>query len=138
MSDWILRGYASGMVRERAAILTVLALLGAGCSTQSTAAGPTITPVGLVTHVLPGCTTAAQEGPVVSVRDIDGGLCRGTVGVVHDGDGRWAFVSLTGAAHHRRAQGRGVARTFHSTPGSRRVAVGLLGEALMPVTSSCW
>jgi hypothetical protein len=54
------------MVRVRAAIVTALALLGTGCSAQSTAARPAVTPVGLVTHVLPGCTTAAQEGPVVS------------------------------------------------------------------------
>jgi hypothetical protein len=77
--------------------LTALALLGAGCLAQSTAAGPAVTPVGLVTHVLPGCTTAVQKGPVVSAaaRSMVA-VPTGPFGVVTTGDCRWAFVSLTG------------------------------------------
>ena len=120
------------MVRARAAILTALALLGAGCSAQSTAAGPAVTPVGLVTHVLPGCTTAAQEGPVVSAAATSMvAVPMGPFGVVTTGDGRWAFVSLTGP------RTIGVLKVAASPVPSliRQVpvaAAGLLGETLTP------
>ena len=120
------------MVRARAAILTALALLDAGCSAQSTPAGPAAIPVGLVTHVLPGCTTAAQEGPVVSVAATSmAPVPMGPFGVVTTGDGRWAFASLTWP------RTIGVMKVAASPVPSliRQVpvaAAGLLGEALTP------
>jgi DNA-binding beta-propeller fold protein YncE len=128
------------MLRARAAVLAALALVGAGCSAQSTAASapapggtasrPAVTPAGLVSHALPGCTAAVQRARALPAAGTSmAAVPMEPFGVVTAG--RWAFASLTGP------RTIGVFRAGASPRPAliRQVpvrAAGLLGEAITP------
>jgi DNA-binding beta-propeller fold protein YncE len=90
------------------AILATLAVLGAGCSGASTASRPPAAtasaaqgppparPVGVVTHVLPGCTTGVQRAPELTGVTSNVAVPLNPFGVVATRNGGLVFVSLTG------------------------------------------
>ena len=83
-----------------AVALAALAVFGAGCSGESAAAKPpaktagaaasgrSATPVGVVTHALPGCSAAVQRAPELSSVTGEVAVPLNPFGVVATSDGR--------------------------------------------------